>query len=177
MEYFDVLNEHGEYTGKTASRLDTHAQGLWHKAVVLFIINKDKGILLQKRSEKKKMWPGLWDITSGGHILEGEFGYECVIRETKEELGIDINLKDILFIGATTSNVEKGDIIDNHYNEYYIAYSDIDIKDITLDYEEVSDIKWFSKEEIEKRIKNNYDGLTTKYGVWNYLIKFLDKKA
>lgn len=32
-EFFDVLNEKGEYTGNIASREKCHKEGLWHKAV------------------------------------------------------------------------------------------------------------------------------------------------
>ena len=29
------------------------------------------------------MWPNMWDITSGGHVLTGEFGFEAAIIEAK----------------------------------------------------------------------------------------------
>lgn len=59
------------------------------------------------------MWPNMWDITSGGHVLAGEFGFQATIRECKEELGIELNKNDITFIGSTTSTNIKGDIINN----------------------------------------------------------------
>lgn len=46
--------------------------GLRHKAVALFIINNKGQVLLQKRSVKKKMWPGMWDLSTGGHVKSGE---------------------------------------------------------------------------------------------------------
>ena len=52
-EYFDVLNEKGEYIGKTETREKCHKEGLWHKAVVVFIINSKSQVLLQKRSANK----------------------------------------------------------------------------------------------------------------------------
>jgi len=55
MEYFEILNEFGEFTGKVASREVAHKEGLWHKAVVVFIINAKNEILLQKRSANKKL--------------------------------------------------------------------------------------------------------------------------
>lgn len=175
MEYIDVLNNFGEYTGKVAPRDEIHSQGLWHKAVVVFIVDhKNQRVLLQRRSANKKMWPNLWDITSGGHVLAGELGTSCAVRETKEELGLDISLKDLEFIGATTSEVIKDKIIDRHYNEYYIIHKDVDIKDITLQEEEVSDIKWFTKEELINKVNNNFEDLTTKIGCWNYLIKYFE---
>ncbi len=79
-EIFDILNENGEYTNEVASREECHKKGLWHKAVVVFILSTDnKKVLLQQRSSTKKLWPNLWDITAGGHVLTGEFGYQAVI--------------------------------------------------------------------------------------------------
>lgn len=174
-EKFDVLNEFGEYTGQVASRSECHKNGLWHKGVVVFIVSSDKSkVLLQQRSSNKKLWPNLWDITAGGHVLAGEFGYQAVIRETKEEIGIDITKDQLLFIGGTTSKNISGDIINNHYNEYYIVNCDVDINKISLQKEEVQDIKLFTKNEIINSVHNNYDGLTDKVGCWNYLIKYFE---
>ena len=180
-ECFDVLNSNGEYTSDTASREECHKKGLYHKAVVVIVLSTDnKKVLLQKRSANKKLWPNLWDITAGGHVLSGELGYEAVIRETKEEIGINIKKEELEFIGTTTSETIKGDIINRHFNEYFIVHKDIDINDIILQEEEVQDIKWFEKEEVVRRIKNNnYEDLTEKFGCWNYLVKYfelIDKK-
>lgn len=173
-ELFDVLNEHGEYIGEVASRELAHAKGLWHKAVVVFIINSKQEILLQKRSATKKLWPNLWDITAGGHVLSGEFGYQAAIREAKEEIGITISLADLTFIGSTISHVVKGDMIDNHFNEFYIVHQDVDLESIILQEEEVQDVRWFSKEEFLTRFHQECDGLTEKIGCWNYLEKYFE---
>lgn len=171
-EKFDVLTEDGKYTDRVETRDDCHKYGLWHKAVALFIINSQNQVLLQKRSQNKKLWPNLWDISAGGHVLAGEFGFEAIIREIKEELGIDIDKNDILFIGSAISTNIKGNIINNHFNEYYIVNKDVDISKLTLQKEEVSEVKWFNKEEIITRIKDNFDGITDKEGCWEYLIKY-----
>ena len=89
-EYFDVLNECGEFTDEIATREECHKKGLWHRAVYGFIFNKKGDVLLQKRAKTKKIWPDLWDITAGGHVLAGEFGEQALQREIKEELNYDI---------------------------------------------------------------------------------------
>ena len=169
MEYFDVLNEFGEFTGKTESRENCHSNGLWHRAVYGFIINKNGDVLLQKRSKTKKLWPDLWDVTAGGHVLAGEFGEQALIREFKEELGIDINPDEVRYLVGSSSINESGNIINKHFNECYLVKKNVDIKDITLQTEEVSDVKWFSREDIINRINNNFDGITDKTGPWNFL--------
>ena len=146
-EIFDVLNENGEFTNQIETREECHNKGLW---------------------------PNLWDITAGGHVLTGEFGYQTVIRETKEEIGVDITKNDLEFIGGTKSENISGNIINRHFNEFYIVHKDIDINDIVLQEEEVQDIKWFNKEEVISRINDNYKDLTDKVGCWNYLLKYFD---
>ena len=173
-ELFDVLNQEGRYTGKTETREKCHKEGLWHKAVVVFVINSKGQVLLQKRSANKKLWPNMWDMTMGGHVLTGEFGFEAGIREAKEELGIELQKNDLMFIGSVISTNIKGDIINNHFNEYYITIKYIDETKLELQEEEVSEVKWMDKEEIINRIKNNFEGITDKEGCWEYLLKYYE---
>lgn len=173
-EYFDVLNKYGEFTGEIATREECHEKGLWHRAIYGFIFNKNGDVLLQKRSKNKKLWPDLWDITAGGHVLAGEFGSQALIREIKEELGIEVAENEIKYLVGSTSINIKDNIINNHYNECYIVTKEIDISNIELQEDEVSDIKWFTKQEILDRINNNFDGITDKTGPWNFLKRYYE---
>lgn len=173
-EKIDVLNELGEFTGKVATRDECHQKGLWHRAVYAFIIDKKENVLLQKRSANKKMWPNMWDVTVGGHVNSNEFGRQALIREVKEELGIDIKDDEIKYLIGSTSISKKENIIDKHYNECYLITKEIDIEKIDLQKEEVSEVKYFTKKEILERINNNYEGLTEKTGPWNFLERILN---
>ena len=172
-EMFDVLNEWGEYTGEVASRDRCHTEGLWHRAVYGFVIDKNKNVLLQKRSANKRAWPNMWDVPVGGHVDGGEVGRQALIREAKEELGLDITDDEIKYlVGSASIDTAKG--INKHYNECYLILKDVDISEIKLQKEEVSEVRYFSKEEILERIDNNLDGLTTKTGPWTFLKKLLE---
>lgn len=148
--------------------------GLRHRAVAVFIINSKNQVLLQKRSEMQKMWPGMWDLSSGGHVDSGEQGFQAIQRELHEELGLDIQTSEMDFIGSALSTNIKGDIINKHLNEYYVVNKDIDLESLKLQATEVSEVKWVDKEEIIERIKNNYEGITDKKGAWNYLLKYYE---
>lgn len=175
-EFFDVLDDKGNYTERIETRENCHQYGLWHKAVAIFVINSKNQVLLQRRSPNKKMWPNMLDMTAGGHVLSGEFGYQAVIRETKEELGIEFDKTDITFIGSAISCNIKGNIINKHFNEYYIVNKDIDETKLKLQKDEVSEVMWIDKDEIIKKIRNNYDGITDKEGCWEYLLKYYEWK-
>lgn len=53
-ELVDVLDERGMYTGKTETRANCSKEGLWHKAVCVFIINSKEQVLLKKEVQIKR---------------------------------------------------------------------------------------------------------------------------
>lgn len=59
----------------------------------IYIIHDDK-LLMLKRSETKKKFPGFWSLP-GGHIDEGEDPLAAAIREVKEETGVTIVPEEI----------------------------------------------------------------------------------
>ena len=69
------MDEDGVPTGETISRDDAHTDGILHRTAHVWVIRKtDRGydILLQKRSEEKDSFPGLYDTSSAGHIPAGD---------------------------------------------------------------------------------------------------------
>lgn len=89
-EIFDVVNERDEVVGKQ-TRNEVHRLGLMHRATHVLVFNKRGQIFLQKRSMKKDRQPGLWDSSASGHVDSGEDYDTCVVRELREELGLQVS--------------------------------------------------------------------------------------
>ncbi len=176
-ETFDVLDQHGGFTGRTATRSECHSQGIWHRAIVVFIVSTDgQKILLQKRSKSKRIWPDMWDVAVGGHVDAGEFGYQAALREAKEELGITLRPQDLLYIGSSTSENIEGNIINRHFNDYFVAHLDLDPSQIKLQPEEVQEVKWISADDFVNFITNDTASITDKPVCWNYYIRYLQSR-
>ena len=89
-EWFPVVNDEGKVTGKAPRSLCHDGKSfLLHPVVHLHIFNRSGKLYLQKRSVKKDTQPGKWDTSVGGHIGIGETVAEALIRETREELGLN----------------------------------------------------------------------------------------
>ena len=63
-------------------------QRLIHRASYILVFNTAGELYIQKRSRTKDIYPGYWDLASGGVILEGESYEEGAKRELRQELGI-----------------------------------------------------------------------------------------
>ena len=101
-ELIDVLDENGIKTGEVLSRNEIHQKGLWHRAIVVAIVNKNNQVLLQQRSFKKDKNAGKWDISVAGHISTGQDALSAAAREINEEvsvnLGYKIDIKDFRYM-------------------------------------------------------------------------------
>lgn len=88
-EVFPVVDETGCVTG-CATRGRCHdGSKLLHPVVHLHVFNPEGELYLQRRPEWKDIQPGKWDTAVGGHVDYGESIAEALMREAREELGLD----------------------------------------------------------------------------------------
>ena len=149
-EYVDILDETGKETGEIITKKEAHKTGKWHRAVHIWIIDEDnKCILLQKRCPDKNLFPNMWDISVGGHVSSGEDTLVAAKRELSEELGLDPDSYKFEYVDVIKEKFVDGDIVSNEYVTIYKIIGDIKIEDMTLQKEEVSEARWFSRDELD----------------------------
>jgi len=135
MELFDVYDSNRNLLGYSKARGDKLLDNEYNMGIETWIINDHK-LLMTKRSLEKSH-PGKWEVP-GGCSQIGESSIDTLTRELKEEVNIDIkdNYKLLdtvmykkMFVDIYTSNIK------------------VDLDKVSLQKEEVSDIKFFTKEE------------------------------
>jgi isopentenyl-diphosphate delta-isomerase len=87
----DLVDEHDEVVGASTIG-ECLRKGLLHRAVAVLVVRSSGKYLLQRRSKRDRWHPGLWTISSTGHVKEGEAYEAAAKRELREELGIVSNL-------------------------------------------------------------------------------------
>ncbi|NLL44514.1 MAG: NUDIX domain-containing protein [Mollicutes bacterium] len=108
-------------------------------------MNDNGEFLIQKRSSIRQINPNKWAFT-GGTIIAGEKSEEGAMSETKEELGIDLNINDLEFL---LSFKREHDFLD-----VWLARVNIKLENIKIQEEEVSEVKWVSLKELDTIINN-----------------------
>lgn len=140
MEQWDIVNGFREKVGKTWIRGDEMSEGDFHQVVHIWIMNKNGQFLIQQRQPWKIGWQNMWDCSAAGSVLMGETSEMGAIRETKEELGIKLQMEhaEVIF----TVKFSRG------FDDHWLVKQDIDVEKLNLQYEEVADAKWATVDEI-----------------------------
>lgn len=162
IEYIDVLDENGVPTGEVATRQEVYKLGLWHRVVLIAVVSKEKKVLLQQRQDNKKIYPGMWDISVGGHVDSGETSILASIREIGEEIGIPItptiSIKSFQYmLSYRFSNIFENGMIDNQFDDFFIVELDSFSDEIKIEFQkdEVKAVKWVSLQELEYLMKTD----------------------
>lgn len=127
-EWFPLVNEKGETTGRATRRECHSGSKLLHPVVHLHIFNDAGELYLQKRSMTKDIQPGKWDTAVGGHIDYGETVEEALCREVREELGITDFIPQFIIRYIFESAVEKELV--NTYRTIYNGTFNPDAKEL-----------------------------------------------
>ncbi len=140
-ELWDVFDEEGNKTGRIIERGEELRNGEYMMAVHVYLCNLQGEFLVQKRSMKKPILPGVWDVT-GGAIVSGEEGYEAAIREVEEEVGIRLRKENLFHIRTVRR--------ERYFADIWFAITDFRISDCILQEDEVDEVKFVSAHDMKK---------------------------
>ena len=145
-EMLDVYDINGNKTGEVVERYHHKKDGAYYLCIHAYIVTRDNKYIIQRRSMKKKYFPGIWDITCGA-ADSGEDSYTAALREVKEELGLNLEKCEYRLVG--------NNIYFDCLNDVYFFYTDYTVEDCVLDPEEVMDVKAIEGDELISLINDS----------------------
>jgi 8-oxo-dGTP pyrophosphatase MutT (NUDIX family) len=147
MEILDLFDKNGNKLNKTAIRGTQLSKDEYCMGVDIWIKNNLEQILLTQRHPSKS-YPLKWECC-GGWVISGEDSLFGALREVEEEIGIRLNGKNGKKIKRWIWGKE------NMIVDVFLFRSNIEIKQVILQKDEVLNIQGVEKEEIIKMFKKN----------------------
>ena len=136
MEIWDIYDSEKRPTGRTMIRDDWHMKpGEYHLTVLGVIRRKEDGKYLITQRKMDKPWaPGSWEIPGGG-VSAGESSEDAIVRELKEETGLDVSSAEggLVFTYARENPEEQN----NYFVDVYRFDLDFRESDVMVQAEEV----------------------------------------
>lgn len=163
MEYWDIYDSNKRKTGRKMKRNDWILKdGEYHLSVLGVIRRPDGKFLITRRVMTKAWAPGWWEV-SGGGVMAGEESREAVIREVREETGLDVSeCGGGLMLTYHRENPGEGD---NYFVDVYRFDLDFDESDVNIQKEETLEFRIADADEIkelaEQGIFLHYDSIKT----------------
>lgn len=161
MELWDIYDSNKQRTGRTMKRNDWCLKdGEYHLTVLGVVCRPDGKFLITQRVMTKAWAPGWWEV-SGGAVMAGEDSKDAVMREVKEETGLDVtNAEGGYVFSYQRENPGEGD---NYFVDIYRFVMDFDESDVDVQVEEALGFKLATHEEIkelaEQGIFLHYDSI------------------
>ena len=119
-------------------------ESLLHRAVAVQVIRPSGKYVLQQRSIRDMWHPGLWTISSTGHVKKGEPYEEAARRELKEELGIEGRLEPVRKFRLPP--FKEGGLTECEWVSFFTCRTDAPC---SIDPAEVEGVKEVTREELQ----------------------------
>ena len=163
-----ILVDENDSAIGSASKVSAHYQaGLLHRAFSVLMFDREGRLLLQKRADDKVTFPGVWANSCCSHPLSSDTESELIdasgvkraaIRKLHQELGIspdELSLDDFHFVTKMMYSARmNADWIEREIDHILVIQADVDIK---INQNEVSEVKWVSKQELHQILAGDID--------------------
>jgi isopentenyldiphosphate isomerase len=180
-ELLEVYDPDGNPTGQAKPRGAVHLEGDWHLAFFCWIARPGPTrdvdrpgastpssaqrieILLQHRAARKDVWPLRFDASAAGHIRFGE-SLEEAAREVREELGIQVELSDMIGLGRHRQQHQHANgLIDREHHALHLLTPGPSDEAYLPDPLEVAGLAWIGADDLLALVEGRLEQATVRY--------------
>lgn len=129
--------------------------GVLHRAFSLFVFNPQGELLLQKRSDDKRLWPLYWSNSCCSHPRRGETVDEAIHRRLHQELGMRSELS---FLYKFQYHARFGDVGSEH--EMCWVYAGLSDDHVRPNGNEVAEWRWITPDSLDLEMRDTPDVFT-----------------
>lgn len=160
-EIWDLYDENRELLGKDHVRGEQLPIGGYHLVVHVWIRNSKGEYLIAQRSANRPTNPLMWECVDGS-VVKGEDSLQGVLREVKEEVGIDLLPEKGQVVLSDIKKIEFGKVVNKIVDVWLFDYDgEVDLGNATTD--EVAQVAWMNRSQIKELFDANMFVETLEY--------------
>ncbi len=160
-EIWDLYDENRELLGKDHVRGEQLPIDGYHLVVHVWIRNSKGEYLISQRSANRPTNPLMWECVDGS-VVKGEDSLQGVLREVKEEVGIDLLPEKGQVVLSDIKKIEFGKVVNKIVDVWLFDYDgEVDLGNATTD--EVAQVAWMNREQIKELFDANMFVETLEY--------------
>lgn len=184
MEYFELMDTDGNKIGQTKERNAVHRDGDLHGGSHIWVIGPKKAdgsfpILLQKRRMDKDSFPGCLDVSCAGHVDAGETFLSTAIREMKEELNLNVQEKDLIYLFKKQTSgsyrFHGKPFVNREIDFVYLLTPAFPLDDLRFQEEEIEELVWKNSAELGKELLVGSDAYCIDYWELEELTQYVER--
>jgi isopentenyl-diphosphate delta-isomerase len=151
-----ILVDDADHEIGQMSKSDCHAgHGVLHRAFSLLIFNARDELLLQQRSDRKRLWPNFWSNSCCSHPRLGESMTTAIHRRLMEELGLRCTLDFLFKFKYQAQYDEQG-----AEHELCSVFFGRSTTPVHVNREEIADWRWISLPQLQQQLSDEADRFT-----------------
>ena len=152
-EIWDLYDENRKLLGKDHVRGEQLPIDGYHLVVHVWIRNAKGEYLIAQRSANRPTFPMVWECVDGS-VIKGEDSLQGVLREVKEEVGVDLLPEKGQVILSDIKKIEFGKVVNKIVDVWLFEYDgEVDLSNATTD--EAAQVAWMNRSQIKELFDAN----------------------
>lgn len=158
MEHIVIVDENDNIIGEEDKEKCHDGDGILHRAFLVTVFNRKGELLLARRSDKKRLWPGVWDGTVASHVTKEENYVQASQRRLEQEVGLTADHIEYLFKFHYKAGYEdKGT---EHEICAVTKVDNVDIERLVPNRDEISNVISINPHELMEELQNRGNRFT-----------------